>query len=329
MKCSVIGAISARFPSWDSTDEAVTFSELGLESKDAAVLARDITRGLQGEIQILPIDVFLCPTVAELVRLILSKAEGGHDSVKEDQLPKESPDNCKFNPPHVAPQHLAYGSAAVMLIQGLGILSLGVIHALPAVASWAVLALVAEWIGWSRAIYVIPMLFWPYVLSWSVLVAVMRRNVAVVPPGSYLLWSWPYLKWWYGQLLLRPCCSTVVPLFEDTIFLIWWLRLQGAVVGDYVRISISDLSCPEYVTIGDETSLCGAVYCHEVWDGKLHIRPVAIGARCSTSGSSVVLPDAILEDGASLGPLSAIGCATLSRGNWLGSPPTRQTTNCH
>ena len=66
--------------------------------------------------------------------------------------------------------------------------------------------------------------------------------------ASDRVWSWPFIKWWYGQLLFRTAHGIVGALFEDSIFMVHWLRLLGARLGSGVKklkMSISDGSCLE------------------------------------------------------------------------------------
>ncbi|PKV99968.1 non-ribosomal peptide synthetase-like protein [Amycolatopsis echigonensis] len=190
---------------------------------------------------------------------------------------------------------------AVILGQSAGVLSLGSVWALVAVAPVA---------------YVVARFLLPVVG-----VRLLSRRVA---PGEYPLWSAAYFRVWLTQGLLA-----LAPLgtMSGSPLLPWYLRLLGARVGRRCQLASANLSLPSLLTIGDDVSVgYGArVQAFHVKHNRVHIAPVALGAQSFVGANAVVEPGAELGAGAGLAEMSAAAAGQrIPAGQYWSGSPSRQ-----
>ncbi|MEV5508099.1 Pls/PosA family non-ribosomal peptide synthetase [Streptomyces orinoci] len=151
-----------------------------------------------------------------------------------------------------------------------------------------------------------------------------RLLMAGVRPGSYPLWGATYLRFWlHGKvLLLSP-----LALLGGSPLLPPCLRLLGARIGPGCHLS-APLYPASLVRIGAGTSVgYGArVQPYAVAGGRLRLGTVRIGSGCFVGTNSVLLPGAVLEDGASVGEQSLVPQDRVvpAGEHWAGSPAVRQ-----
>ena len=133
---------------------------------------------------------------------------------------------------------------------------------------------------------------------------------------------------WRSELITSTYENLAVPLFAGplagTPFLPAYLRLLGAHIGRRVYLDTTDMTEFDVVTIGDDAALnsdCGP-QTHLFEDRVMKISTVAIGARCTIGGGSIVLYDAKMEAASTLGELSLLmkGETLPADTHWEGSP---------
>ena len=136
---------------------------------------------------------------------------------------------------------------------------------------------------------------------------------------------------WRSELVTSIYENLAVPFLLEpmrgTPFLAMYLRLLGCKIGRRVFLDTTDFTEHDVVSIGDEAELnndCGP-QTHLFEDRVMKISNVEIGSRCTVGEGSIVLYDACMEDGSSLGPLSLLMKGeTLPAGtSWSGSPAQR------
>jgi non-ribosomal peptide synthetase-like protein len=183
----------------------------------------------------------------------------------------------------------------------------------------------ADWsIGEIAAVF--PLLYLAFALiAGALVVAVKWLAVGRYRPVEKPLWNHFV---WRSELVTSTYENLAVPFFADmlrgTPFLAVYLRLLGCRIGRRVFLDTTDITEFDVVTIGDEAALnsdCGP-QSHLFEDRVMKISTVEIGDRCTLGGGSIVLLDARMEAGSSLGELSLLMKGeTLPAGTrWEGSP---------
>ncbi len=153
------------------------------------------------------------------------------------------------------------------------------------------------------------------------------RQVAFVgpsAPGRYPLWGWFYCRWWLARKLMG-----LAPLdyLAGSPLLAPYLRLFGAASAQGCHLGTSKIWLPDQIEIGGNTSIgYGAdLVSFIVEDGWLNVAPIRIGAGVFVGTNSVVMLDANIGDGASIGEQSLVARGQVVAGAqcWAGSPSCR------
>ncbi|MER6902151.1 phosphopantetheine-binding protein, partial [Amycolatopsis sp. NPDC000740] len=156
------------------------------------------------------------------------------------------------------------GPAAAVLGQSAGVLSLGTVWLLVAIAP--VLYLTAR--------FLLP-------------IAGVRLLSRGIRPGEYPLWSAAYFRVWLvsGLLALAPLGS-----MSGSPLLPWYLRLLGARVGRHCQLATANLGLPSLLTIGEDVSVgYGAhVQSVRVRGNRVEIAPVVLHDRVFVGANAVV-----------------------------------------
>jgi len=183
----------------------------------------------------------------------------------------------------------------------------------------------ADW-GLERIVILFPFLYLGYALTIGVFVLALKWLViGRYRPTEKPLWN-QFV--WRSELVTSTYENLAVPFFVDmlrgTPFLPAYLRLLGARIGKRVFMDTTDVTEFDVVTIGDDAALnsdCGP-QTHLFEDRVMKISTVEIGAHCTLGGGSIVLYDACMEPGSTLGELSMLMKGeTLPAGTqWEGSP---------
>ena len=116
----------------------------------------------------------------------------------------------------------------------------------------------------------------------------------------------------------------LLDLLRGTPFIVWFLRAFGAKIGRRCYIDTTWFTEFDLIHIGDETALNenANLQTHLFQDRVMATGPVRLGQRCVIGAMSVVLLDAEVEDGASVGDLSLImkGERLPAGTRWQGAP---------
>ena len=163
----------------------------------------------------------------------------------------------------------------------------------------------------------------------------MRASRATVPP-KWLLMA-PYRPerrpLWSGSVRRTELVTGVyenlavmflLDLLRGTPFIVWFLRAFGAKIGRRCYIDTTWFTEFDLIDIGDETALNenANLQTHLFQDRVMATGPVRLGKRCVIGAMSVVLLDAQVEDGATVGDLSLImkGERLPAGTRWQGAP---------
>ncbi len=88
---------------------------------------------------------------------------------------------------------------------------------------------------------------------------------------------------------------------------------MGAKIGrDVCCLGGYSTECDQ-LTVGDGAVMdqCFSFLAHTVEDRKVKIRPITIGARTTLGHNSLILPDAVMEDGSTLSDMSLVSPTVL------------------
>lgn len=124
--------------------------------------------------------------------------------------------------------------------------------------------------------------------------------------GSFSYNSLQVARWAITTRLVEFCNVTLMVHLRSTPYINLWFQLLGAKIGKDVFINTYELNDWDLLTIGDNTMLGAGVViqAHSAEAGKLHFRPVVLGAHCSVGRSSVILPGVEMGDHSILGAVS-------------------------
>ncbi|ARV58835.1 hypothetical protein BZZ01_09465 [Nostocales cyanobacterium HT-58-2] len=166
----------------------------------------------------------------------------------------------------------------------------------------------------------------PLMLGFSI--AVKWLLLGRVKPGKYPLWGSFYLRWWFVNILLS---ITPSHFLSGTPLLNIYYRLLGAKIGTNVYLSSVDISVPDLVSIGADSSLGYEVGLLNatVEQGWLKIGSIKIGNRCFVGAGAVLSANTIMEENASLEDLSMLPSLQRipAREVWAGSPAVKVGIN--
>jgi non-ribosomal peptide synthetase-like protein len=142
--------------------------------------------------------------------------------------------------------------------------------------------------------------------------------------GDYAFVS-PYaVHWALVGTLVSVAKVVILKLFIGQPVLVVFYRLMGARIGKNVLINSCNLFDFELLDIGDDAFIGGdaVVIGHAAEGGRLKLRKVKIGKRCTVGQSSIVFPGAVMEDGSILGAMSLLpkGRVLPARSVWGGNP---------
>lgn len=163
------------------------------------------------------------------------------------------------------------------------------------------------------------------VLIFCLYTALVKKILHPNPqPGTYEVYSFPYLQFWMTSGLLRLVRGAGLLIFT-TIYLPPWMRLLGAKLGAHTEMSTVWSLYPEMVQAGDgvffaDGCILGGSRTHL---GRFDIRPVIIGDRSFIGNSALVPPGSGLGNNSLLGVLSAPpqpDRPAPDNTDWLGSP---------
>eukprot|EP01059_Diplonema_ambulator_P000172 TRINITY_DN10154_c0_g1_i1.p1 TRINITY_DN10154_c0_g1~~TRINITY_DN10154_c0_g1_i1.p1 ORF type:complete len:1685 (+),score=419.26 TRINITY_DN10154_c0_g1_i1:2828-7882(+) len=129
-------------------------------------------------------------------------------------------------------------------------------------------------------------------------------------PGTYPVYSWYYIRWWFVSNLVRNTNHFAGPFTEGTEAFNMYLRLLGAQIGDRVDVHSDEIDDPDLVTIGDDTAIerKAVVVGHAIENGYLILLPVEIGSDCRVQPVAHVTQGTRVPNGSTVGPLATTGC---------------------
>ena len=155
----------------------------------------------------------------------------------------------------------------------------------------------------------VPALATTFVLVTVYSVLLKRIVLWRTTPGSYPVYSWYYIRWWFSNNLVRNTCKMIGPLCEGTELFNWYLRLIGANIGVRVDINTDEIDTPDLLTIGSDTEIerKAVVICHQIENGMLILLPVIIENCCRVQPVAHVTPGSRVDAGSTVGPLSTTG----------------------
>ena len=165
------------------------------------------------------------------------------------------------------------------------------------------------------------------VLAAAIVVAMKWALIGRYRPGDVPLWS---AFVWRNEIVTAMHENVADPFFnellEGTPFAAWFYRALGAKIGKRAYLSTTCFTEYDLVDIGDDVTLdvdC-TIQTHLFEDRVLKMSGIKIGDRCSVGADAVVLYDAEMETGSSLGPLSLLmkGETLPAGSHWEGSPAT-------
>ncbi|KAK3142310.1 hypothetical protein QOZ80_4BG0344910 [Eleusine coracana subsp. coracana] len=132
-------------------------------------------------------------------------------------------------------------------------------------------------------------------LSLSVLgKSFLQPNYVLTPDVS--IWSVDFVKWWALNKAQALAAKILAVHLKGTIFLNYWLKMQGARIGSCVIIDTVDITDPSLLTVADGALIAEGVLIqgHEVRNEVLSFRHVKIGQNASVG------PYAVLQKGTSV-----------------------------
>ncbi len=167
------------------------------------------------------------------------------------------------------------------------------------------------------------------VLACLNVIAVKQFLMGVFKPVVKPLWC-SYI--WSNELVNgffeTVCKAFAMPLF-GTPFICWFLRAMGCKIGRYAFIETDLFSEFDLVRVGDFAALGSGVIVqnHLFEDRVMKSSFVTIADDCSVGEISVVLYDTVMQQGASISPLSLVmkGEILPEQTRWIGIPIHQQT----
>jgi non-ribosomal peptide synthetase-like protein len=199
--------------------------------------------------------------------------------------------------------------------------------------TWAI-----EWFGPSMLEGDYIAVFWMFVVSSTVIAAVMTLIVVAVKwltmgryePVMKPMWSWWAMRTEAVAVLYWGLAGKVMlEHLRGTPFLPWFMRLFGAKIGKGCVFDMTDITEFDCVEVGDFcnlNSLC-ALQTHLYEDRVMKVGRVKLGSGVTVGAGSTVLYDSHVGDYARLGPLTIVmkGESIPPHTEWSGSPaaPTR------
>ena len=307
------------------------FLDLGGDSVSAAGMISELrTRPEFREASM--VEIYLHPTIRELApRLSRDATDVRTDAIREGEAPAESASRtaARQEPrPHVANEPLT-SSAKFTICGVVQLLGLYVVMGL-AGAQWLAPYLTYSYLHDSEYSMVeslagaVVALVTLYPVLVIVVVAVKWLCLGRVKAGSYPLWGWFYMRWWFVRGV-----ESVIPInyLVGTPLLNFYCRLMGVRIGTAVHLGSESFGAYDLVTVGDATAISvdSTMLGYSVSDGHLHLGSITIGRGCYVGARTLLRENVRIEDGGRLEDLSMLpsGSVIASGETWRGSPASR------
>ena len=217
------------------------------------------------------------------------------------------------------------------------LISLGLIAAAPLLPLAAILPvapglIVMIELDWATQGYgylaIAPFLALVYVIGMCTLMVVAKwLLLGRVKPGSYSIWSWFYVRFWFVRQLGALALDLIHPIYA-TLFVSPWYRALGAKVGARAEISTATSILHDLVEIGPESFIADGVMFggarHE--PGTIRLEETRIGRRTFLGNSAVLPTGSQIGDDVLIGVLSkppGRGEAEAGGSAWFGCPAIR------
>ncbi len=179
---------------------------------------------------------------------------------------------------------------------------------------------------WITLISIIP-LSALYILSFCLSSAALKWLIlGKLKPGDIPLNSVLYIRKWIVDSLIAMSILMTKSLYA-TLYLLPWLRITGAKIGNRAEISTVNYISTDLLKIGNESFLADSVNVGPpvIINGYMIIRTTEVGTRAFLGNSSVLPTGSKVEDGCLIGVLSITPSmqeeAKMKEASWLGSPP--------
>jgi len=113
------------------------------------------------------------------------------------------------------------------------------------------------------------------------------------------------VKWWALNKAQSLAAKMLAVHLKGTIFLNYWLKMQGARIGSSVVIDTIDITDPSLLAVADGAVIAEGVLIlgHEVRNEVLSFRHVKIGQKASISPYAVLQKGTIVPNGVVVPPL--------------------------
>ncbi len=162
-------------------------------------------------------------------------------------------------------------------------------------------------------------------LDGLLLPVLLYRLLGPLRPGRYPVWGGVYLKFWIKRKLLQMAPARLLAGHR------WWpayLRLLGARIGEHGVIASYMVSLPELLEVGPRVHIDAdaGLLPYRISGGWLTLAPVKVGADACMGCGSLLDAGAVLPDGASLAPQSALSAGDKALPGWrhIGNPARPQ-----
>jgi len=166
-----------------------------------------------------------------------------------------------------------------------------------------------------------------YPLMVVMVVALKWLCLGRVRAGSYPLWGWFYLRWWFVRSV-----ESAIPInyLVGTPLLNFYCRLMGARIGTAVHLGSDGFGAYDLLSVGDASSINvdSTMLGFTVAGGSLNFGSIMIGRDCYVGARTLLRENVQIEDGGRLEDLSMLPSGSvIARGEtWQGSPATCQET---
>lgn len=251
-------------------------------------------------------DVYRHPTIRELAAHLDAAAGPGVASARSAPAPR-------LEPPVYPPARVILCGAVQLGLLVVLLLAIG------APAAWMLAS--AGWTTTTATGLRLAVALPAAVAGSSILLPVVGTRFLRVHPGTYRMWSVPYVRVWLSRKLLSLAPLTVLsgsPLMNG------YLRLLGARIGPRCHLATSHVSLPWLLIAGEGASVGHGAELQSfvIEEGWLHVAPIEIGAGAFVGANSVLLPGCGLGEGAGLAAQSLAPRGQLIPAGqfWSGSP---------
>lgn len=227
----------------------------------------------------------------------------------------------------VAPQSRQLRQWLVTLGLVAAALALPVVAVLPiAPAAFAVMQL-----NWATTGYIVlsPLFATFYVLAMCLFTVGMKYLLlGRVRPGTYSIWSWFYVRFWFATQLNQLALDILHAIYA-TLYVKPWFRALGARVGARAEISTASSVAHDLVDIGPESFIADDVAfgAPRIGQETIRLERTRVGRRTFIGNSALLPTGAVIGDATMVGVLSKPpddrASAEAPNAIWLGSPPIR------